>query len=66
MVGDRPDLLAEEVGILLGAREGGLDEPRAKPAAQLLIAAGADESVILGWIEDGRRQRSGRYCRSAS
>jgi hypothetical protein len=41
-----PDLQAEEVGILLGAREGGLDEPRAKPAAQLLIAADADESVI--------------------
>jgi len=37
-------------------REGGLDEPRARSAAQLLIAASADESLIPGWIEEGRRR----------
>src|SRR5580704_17483208 len=41
------DLLAEVAGILLGASEGRLDEPRASAAAQLRIAAGADESIIL-------------------
>jgi hypothetical protein len=56
VAGDRADLLAEEAGILLGFHEGGLDEPRAKAAAQLLIAAGADESLIPGWIEEGRRR----------
>ena len=34
VAGDRPDLLAEEAGIQLGFHEGGLDEPRAKAAAQ--------------------------------
>lgn len=52
MAGDRPDLLADEVGILLGFREGDLNEPRAKAAARLLIAAGADESLI----RDGSRR----------
>ena len=56
VAGDRPDLLAEEAGIRLGFHEGGLDEPRAKAAAQLLIAAGAEESLIPGWIEQGRRR----------
>ena len=56
VAGDRPDLLAEEAGIQLGFHEGGLDEPRAKAAAQLLIAAGADENLIPGWIEQGRRR----------
>ena len=54
VAGDRPDLLAEEAGILIGASEGRLDEPRAGAAAQLCIAAGADESLIPGWIEEGR------------
>lgn len=53
---DRPDLLAEEAGIVLGFHEGGLDEPRAKAAARLLIAAGADESLIPQWIQEGRRR----------
>ncbi len=52
---DRPDLLAEEAGILLGFHHGGPDEPRARAEAQLLIAAGADESLIPQWIEEGRR-----------
>jgi hypothetical protein len=56
VAGDRPDLLAEVAGIGLGFHEGGLDEPRAKAAAQVLIAAGADESLIPRWIEEGRRR----------
>jgi hypothetical protein len=56
VAGDRPDLLAEEAGILLGFHEGGLDEPRARSSAQLLIAAGADQSRIPRWIEEGRRR----------
>jgi hypothetical protein len=56
VAGDRPDLLAEVAGILIGASEGRLDEPRARAAAQLLIAAGADESMIPGWIKEGRRR----------
>jgi hypothetical protein len=53
---DRPDLLAEVAGILLGASEGELDEPRSKAAASFCIAAGADQSLIPGWIEEGRRR----------
>ena len=65
--GDRPDLLAEEAGIQLGFHEGGLDEPRAKATAQLLIAAGADESLIPGWIEEGgARPRPGASLHSAT
>jgi hypothetical protein len=54
--GDRPDLLAEEAGILLGFHQDTPDEPRAKAAARLLIAAGADQSLIPGWIAEGRRR----------
>jgi hypothetical protein len=65
--GDRPDLLAEVTGILLGASEGELDEPRAEAAASFCIAAGADESLI----RDGSRRaaagsRSGGNLRSAT
>jgi hypothetical protein len=60
VAGDRPDLLAEEAGIQLGFHEGDLDEPRAKATAQLLIAAGADESLIPGWIEEGRHRAETR------
>jgi hypothetical protein len=56
IAGDRPDLLAEVAGILLGASEGELDEPRSKAAASFCIGAGADESLIPGWIEEGRRR----------
>ena len=56
VAGNRADLLAEVAGILLGASEGRLDEPRARAAAQLRIAAGADESMIPQWIEEGRRR----------
>ncbi len=54
VAGDRPDLLAEEAGMLIGASVGELDEPRSRAAAQLCIAAGADESLIPKWIEEGR------------
>ena len=60
LAGDRPDLLAEEAGIELGFHEGDLDEPRAKAAAQLLIAAGADERQIPRWVEEGRRRAKAR------
>ena len=50
VAGNRPDLLAEEAGILLGASVGKPDEPRLRAAAQLCIAAGADESLIPRWI----------------
>jgi hypothetical protein len=56
VAGDRPDLLAEEAGTLIGFHEGGPDEPRARAAAMLLIAAGADESLIPAWIEEGRHR----------
>lgn len=56
VAGDRPDLLAETAGILIGASEGRLDEPRSRAAARLCIAAGADQSLIPGWIEEGRQR----------
>jgi hypothetical protein len=56
VAGERPDLLAEVAGIFLGASEGRLDEPRARAAAQLCIAAGADKSMIPEWIAEGKRR----------
>ena len=44
--GDRQNLLVQVAGILLGASEGQLDEPRSKAAASFCIAAGADDSLI--------------------
>ena len=52
----RADLLAEAAGTLLGASEGGLDEPLMRQAAELCRAAGADEALIPGWVEEGRRR----------
>ena len=52
----RADLLAEVAGILEGTSEGELDEPLAQQAAQLCRKAGADESAIPAWIEEGRRR----------
>jgi hypothetical protein len=49
-------LLAEVAGILQGASEEELDEPRARAAAQLCIAAGADEALIPEWIAEGKRR----------
>ena len=56
IAGDRPDLLAEGAGILLGFHEGGLDEPRARAAAYFCVEAGADRGQIAGWTEEGRRR----------
>ena len=61
IIGNRPDgpaLLAEVAGILIGAREGELDEAKGKAAARLCIAAGADETLIPQWIQQGRRRRA--------
>jgi hypothetical protein len=52
----RADLLAEVAGIMLGAREDTLDEPRARAAAYLCRAAGADEALIPQWAEEGKRR----------
>jgi hypothetical protein len=49
-------LLAEVAGLLIGFHQGALEEPKAKAAAQLCIAAGADETLIPRWIEEGRRR----------
>jgi hypothetical protein len=56
IAGGRGDLLAEVAGILLGAREGALDEAKARTAARLCRQAGADEALIPRWIEEGRRR----------
>src|SRR6266550_2805896 len=52
----RADLLAEVAGIFEGTSEGELDEPLARPAAQLCRSAGADPEAIPAWIEEGRRR----------
>lgn len=65
LAGGRADLLAEQAGLLLGFGEGTLSEPLRRCAAQLLVAAGADESLIPGWAEEGRRRRP-RLRRPAS
>jgi hypothetical protein len=52
----RDDLLGEVAGVMLGAHEGELDEPRAKAAAHLCVTAGADEALISEWIAEGRRR----------
>jgi hypothetical protein len=54
----RADLLAEAAGTVLGASEGQPDEPLMRRAAELCRAAGADEALIPGWVEEGRRRRA--------
>ena len=54
----RADLLVQGAGILEGASEGRLDEPRSRQAAQLCRDAGADPDLIPQWIEEGRRRRA--------
>ena len=56
IAGGRADLLAETAGLLLGFHEGDLEEPKAKAAAQLCRLAGADETLILQWVEEGKRR----------
>ena len=53
LAGGRADLLAEVAGILEGAHEGEMDEPRARQAAELCLKAGADPEAIPAWIEEG-------------
>jgi hypothetical protein len=60
VAGDRPDLLAEEAGLLLGYYEDELGEPQAKAAAHFLVAAGADEALIPAWIKEGQRRAEAR------
>lgn len=56
LAGGRADLLAQVAGIFEGASDGELDEPLARQAAQLCRLAGADETLIPRWIEEGRRR----------
>ena len=55
LAGCRGDLLAEVAGIFEGTSEGELDEPLARCAARLCRMAGADESLIPQWVQEGRR-----------
>jgi hypothetical protein len=52
----RVDLLAEEAGLAIGFHDQDIDAPRYLQIAQLCIKAGADTSLISGWIEEGRRR----------
>jgi hypothetical protein len=58
VAGDRSDLLAEEAGIALGTSEDKGPEYRAQAEviAELCRLAGADESLIPEWIDEGRRR----------
>ena len=56
LAGGRNDLLAEVAGIFEGTSEGELDEPLARCAARLCRLAGADESLIPPWVQEGRRR----------
>ena len=56
LAGGRGDLLAEVAGIFEGTSEGELDEPLARCAARLCRRAGADESLIPQWVQEGRRR----------
>jgi hypothetical protein len=53
----RADLLAEQAGLLIGSSESTINAPFKRCAAELLIAAGANQSLIPQWIEEGRRRR---------
>ena len=58
LAGGRADLLAEVAGIFEGTSEGELDEPLCRQAAMLCRKAGADETAIPAWVEEGRRRRA--------
>jgi hypothetical protein len=59
---DRADLLAEVAGIALGTAEsrGEGYEAWAQAVAGLCRQAGADEDLIPGWTEEGRRRAEAR------
>jgi hypothetical protein len=52
----RTDLLAQAAGLAIGFYQGTLNEPQHRQAADLLIKAGADQELIAGWVEEGRRR----------
>ena len=56
VAGYRSDLLAEVAGIAIGTAEGKGEEylEQGRAVAELCIAAGADESLIPQWTEEGR------------
>ncbi len=60
ITGNRPDgpaLMAEVAGVGLGARAGiPLEEDKARVEARILLAAGADKSLIAGWEREGARR----------
>ena len=58
VAGDRGDLLAEVAGLMLGTAEskGPEYEARSQAVAELCRMAGADETVIPQWIQEGRRR----------
>jgi hypothetical protein len=58
----RADLLAEEAGIEVGFADsqGEHERARAEQIARLCRLAGADESLIPPWIEEGRRRAEAR------
>jgi hypothetical protein len=62
----RADLLAEAAGVMLGAAEGTVDEPRACAAAELCRAAGADPALVPQWTEEGRRRAQAVFDRQAA
>jgi hypothetical protein len=66
LAGGRADLLAEVAGIFEGASVGELDEPLARQAAQLCRLAGADETLIPHWIEEGRHRAGAARMRPHS
>ena len=58
VAGDRPNLLAEVAGTRLGASESRCPEyeAQAQAIAELCRLAGADETLIPRWVEEGRRR----------
>jgi len=62
----RADLLAEAAGVMLGAAEGTVDEPRASAAAELCRAAGADPALIPQWTQEGRQRAQAVFDRQAA
>ncbi len=53
---DGPAVLAEQAELLIGCSEGTLSETFDRCAAGLLIAAGADQTLIPRWVAGGRNR----------
>jgi hypothetical protein len=62
LAGGRTDLLAETAGLAIGTaeRKGPEYRARGQAVAELCRTAGADESLIPEWIEEGRRRAEAR------